>query len=66
MEVPLNMGVDAADLYPGNEKVTRTNMFDHHFNWARDWRRNRGSQLVFMPRSSACNPGELAPFRGNQ
>jgi hypothetical protein len=36
IEVPLNMGVDAADLYLANEKVMRIDMFDRHFNWARD------------------------------
>jgi hypothetical protein len=36
VEVPLNMGVDATDLYLENQKVTRADMFDRHYDWARD------------------------------
>ncbi len=36
VEVPLNMGVDAAELYLANKLVSRTDMFDRHYDWARN------------------------------
>jgi len=38
VEVPLNMGVDSSDLYLAKERVSRTEMFDRHYDWARDTR----------------------------
>lgn len=34
VEVPLNLGVDAYDLYWEKNVVTRAEMFDRHFRWA--------------------------------
>ncbi len=36
VEVPLNMWVDAYDLYRGSERVSRNDMFDLHYDWARE------------------------------
>ena len=36
VEVPLNMGVDANDLYHGDAMVSREDAFDCHCDWARE------------------------------
>lgn len=35
VEFPLNMGVDSNDLYLAKARVTRTDMFDRHYRWAK-------------------------------
>lgn len=36
VELPLNMGVDAYDIFLDNEVVSREDMFDLQYDWARD------------------------------
>jgi hypothetical protein len=43
VEVPLNMWVDALDLFDGDQSVSREDMFDCHYDWARD---NDGATAV--------------------
>ena len=43
VEVPLNMWVDAFDLFDGNQSVSREDMSDCHYDWARD---NDGATAV--------------------
>jgi hypothetical protein len=43
VEVPLNMWVDKYDLYDGDQVVSREDMFDCHYDWARD---NDGATAV--------------------
>lgn len=39
VEVPLNMGTDHFDIYIENQIVSRTDVFDRHYDWARDTER---------------------------
>jgi hypothetical protein len=43
VEVPLNMWVDDFDLFDGDQSVSRQDMFDCHYDWARD---NNGATAV--------------------
>jgi hypothetical protein len=36
VEVPLNMGTDQFEIYLDDKMVSRTEMFDRHYDWARD------------------------------